>query len=1325
MRRLGSVAVALSVVLLSAYAAQAVPLAYVTNQTANTVQVLRTSDGFLVATIPVGLAPTGISIPSVGGFAYVANRGSDTVSRIDLATNTVTATIPVPGDPTSVAVLPNGTFAYVVQSTNCALPPPAPTPGPGAPTPTPSPSPVPAEICTVAVIDTASNSVVATIDVGDEPFAVAASPSDAFVYVTNRADDTMTVIDTTTNLPIATVPVGNTPEGVAVGAGQIYVANDASNTVTVIREVDLQPTGTVATGAGPLGVAVSWDGTRGMVSNDPDNTVTIFDTATNLALGSVPVGANPAGIAVLPDSSKAVVANSSSGTVSFVSFLGGVVSHNVFGSPVQVAITPEPSLRIAKVANPNPPQAGQLVAFGLTYANVGSGPATNALIADVVPAHMTFDSATNGGALGAGSPAQVEWTIPAIPVGGSGTVVANFLVTSPIADMTPTTNIARITDPATGIVTQTALAMKIDSDPVYEISVASAPDPVAAGGTLTYTVSFGNIGTSTSVATRMDVEYDPNVTFLSSVPAPTQGDDVWFFDSLPPGGSGTVTITVQVGSPLANGSFLSTDFEMSDAFGNPTTATALTAIQSAPALALSMTDIPDPVPSGGTLLYDIVYSNPGTDTATGVVLTVAYDPNLTFITSDVLPDAGTTNQWTIASVPGGGIGRIMVQVQVPQILPNGSVLASSASIVDGVGNTAAAAADTTVQSQPTLALAKIDGPDPVPSGGQVTYTLTYSNVGGADATGVVVAEAYPLELAFVSSVPAPDAGTDNQWTIGTLAAGTSGVITITMDVIAPNGSIASNVAVVTDSAGNSATATSSTIIDLLPQLTVAIADTPDPVAPGGLLTYTIDYGNTGTDVANGVVLSAALPSNVTLIQANPPPDVGTTSTWTLGTLAIGATGSISIQALVNTPLPNGTLLFSQASIQDVDLQLATASDSTVVTSVSNLALAVNVNPNPVSSGGPLTYQIVYGNPSDVPLAGVLAAQIYDPRVNFVSSIPAPSAASNDIWSLATLSPGEVGTITVNLTVDTGLATGSVLLSEARVEAVTGEVAQAAEVSTVGATPPLDVEVTSAAGVSTSGGAVDFTVSYRNTSGTPLTNVVLTFDPGAFGFVLQSTPEADDPDVPLWEIGTLGAGANGSLSVKVVNGAPAGGILTVSAVGTATGGFTDTDLYHVAAVGGGSTVTVGPARYESRPAGARGPQGQVKLRFATPTLPLTWNGSQGVGVTFSTQTQVLAAFYIPAGRLQELDGRSGPYWKFSGKNPGPGGGNVFFRLRPKGDGIWRLRAGINKYDVPISPSEEIRMTVSLGADALTAERQFKEQKGRTAVGSQRLSYKGDN
>jgi YVTN family beta-propeller protein len=52
---------------------------------------------------------------------------------------------------------------------------------------------------TVAVINTATNTVSATVSVGDGPRGVAVTPNGAFAYVANVVPDNVSVIDTATN----------------------------------------------------------------------------------------------------------------------------------------------------------------------------------------------------------------------------------------------------------------------------------------------------------------------------------------------------------------------------------------------------------------------------------------------------------------------------------------------------------------------------------------------------------------------------------------------------------------------------------------------------------------------------------------------------------------------------------------------------------------------------------------------------------------------------------------------------------------------------------------------------------------------------------------------------------------------------------------------------------------------------------------------------------------------------------------------------------------------------------------------------------------------
>jgi uncharacterized repeat protein (TIGR01451 family) len=102
---------------------------------------------------------------------------------------------------------------------------------------------------------------------------------------------------------------------------------------------------------------------------------------------------------------------------------------------------------------------------------------------------------------------------------------------------------------------------------------------------------------------------------------------------------------------------------------------------------------------------------------------------------------------------------------------------------------------------PGLTISK-SGPPTANGGSNITYTITYGNSGGADATGVVIRDPVPTGTTFVSATGGgTEAGGVVTWNIGTIPAGTTGLtVQFTVTVNVTNGTV-SNVNYTIEGAG--------------------------------------------------------------------------------------------------------------------------------------------------------------------------------------------------------------------------------------------------------------------------------------------------------------------------------------------------------------------------------------------------------------------------------------------------------------------------------------------------------------------------------------------
>lgn len=245
----------------------------------------------------------------------------------------------------------------------------------------------------VSVIDTSTNTVAATIPVGNFPSSVVFSPDGTRAYVTNLLDRTISAIDTASNAVTATINLGGgflaslaiTPDGqnlyVPDENGVVHVVSTATNSVTAtipcgtsLQSVAITPDGahayalgegtvsvidiasntvvtTIAVNFGPFaqfplnGIAITPGGGAAYVGGGANPIVSVIATASNTVATTISIpGSAPAGIVVTPDGKKVYVADTRNNGVDVID----AATNTVIGStipvgsqPVALAITPD------------------------------------------------------------------------------------------------------------------------------------------------------------------------------------------------------------------------------------------------------------------------------------------------------------------------------------------------------------------------------------------------------------------------------------------------------------------------------------------------------------------------------------------------------------------------------------------------------------------------------------------------------------------------------------------------------------------------------------------------------------------------------------------------------------------------------------------------------------------------------------------------------------------------------------------------------------------------------------------------------------------------
>ncbi|WP_352169706.1 DUF11 domain-containing protein [Proteiniborus sp. MB09-C3] len=398
----------------------------------------------------------------------------------------------------------------------------------------------------------------------------------------------------------------------------------------------------------------------------------------------------------------------------------------------------------------------------------------------------------------------------------------------------------------------------------------------------------------------------------------------------------------------------------------------------------------------------------------------------------------------------------------------------------------------------------------------------------------------------ITWIPWPDS-----YTIGTLPSGDTRTILIRgiVDPLA-TGTIFNTTSVTSTTpdpnpGNNSSTAI--TPITTLADVAVTKTGSPDPIAPGDMINYTIDVINFGPSAARDVTLNDVVPS--TILGAEYSTDGGTTwLPWT-GSYDIGIMGSgeirpILIRGTVDPLAPSGPIT-NTANITFTTSDPNPGNNSSTITTdvnaLTDLSVIKIASPNPVNAGDILNYTVDVSNfgPGDaqnVVLTDAVPPQLLGAEYSTDGGITwLPWTGSYDI---GTLPSGTSITVLIRGTVDP-LAPSGPIFNTATVNSSTPDSNPDNNTSTVitdvNAIPAdLSVVKTGTPNPINAGDMINYTIDVANAGPGDAQNVVLT---DAVSPQLLGAEYSTDggitwlPWTGSYDIGTLPGGASTTVLIR--------------------------------------------------------------------------------------------------------------------------------------------------------------------------------------------------
>jgi uncharacterized repeat protein (TIGR01451 family) len=576
-----------------------------------------------------------------------------------------------------------------------------------------------------------------------------------------------------------------------------------------------------------------------------------------------------------------------------------------------------------------------------------------------------------------------------------------------------------------------------------------------------------------------------------------------------------------------------------------------------------------------------------------------------------------------------------------------------------------------------------DCTDTVGPGEVATCTITYQNTGSEAAPAGTVTDVLEQGLVFVAGTPPPaSVTTDPQtgkttvvWNTAPLAVG-SDPVTITygerVPATGPAGTahFADTATTFIPGDGNPDDDSDTEIVDVTytPDLDID-KDCPDTAPAGGQATFTINYGNSGSAGTGTTTIVDTLPSGLTYASSSLAPSSVSADkhavTWTLTSLAAGATGSLTLTAdVAGGGSFTNLVTISATGTSDQD----SCSTNLAYTDPS---IAKDCGGTTGLPNGTLTHTLTFGNSGNQAAANVVITDTLDNGLTKTAAAPTytgsptPTFSQNGqvlTWTFASLPAGASGTIQyvvriANLWPTAGIQNlgDSVTITTTSSNQLDPNNDNSDSCSTaVDFEPHLTLTKSGCRQVVVPGGFQTYTLTYANDGHAPATNVDLVDSPPA-SQPIASAPGATsvdtDTNTATWHFDSVAVGPPASKTLTVQVNADEGAVvsntatisgdpsvqassLTTTAV-SGVGRHSEADAYAVSATllsGLPAIPVTGYSKAESpggpTDAAAAGlPPLNVPGLLSAQLLTTTSHAETGIGYALSTATSEVAGVNV--------------------------------------------------------------------------------------------------